>query len=168
MSRGSASMPAERPWLLWAFALAQTIRPRTIAKLVDRFIVTSIAHPSIIAVRLGVTGVVPDPPLVRRSLWIALGRVFPLFLSAERGEVEIVPGVAHLLIAAVLHEVRAEHAIVIADERVRAMPLSHAEIGIERVRQRVPGLFPTHARFHACDFGTRRTRHAAQRRVAPV
>jgi hypothetical protein len=36
--------------------------------------------------------VVVVPPLVRRGLWVALGRVLPLLLAPERGDVEIAPG----------------------------------------------------------------------------
>ena len=52
-----------------------------------------------IAVRL-VRLVVPDPPLVRRALGVALRRVLPLLLAPERGDVQAVPGVPHLLVAA--------------------------------------------------------------------
>src|SRR5438552_9933082 len=44
--------------------------------------------------------VVPDPPLIRRSLGIALRRVLPLLLAPERSDVEVVPGAPHLLVAA--------------------------------------------------------------------
>src|SRR5262245_34434576 len=46
--------------------------------------------------------VVPVPPLVRRSLRIALRRVLPLFLAPERRDVEVVPSAPHLLVAAVV------------------------------------------------------------------
>jgi hypothetical protein len=36
--------------------------------------------------------VVVVPPLVRRGLRVALGRVFPLLLASKRGDVEIAPG----------------------------------------------------------------------------
>ena len=38
--------------------------------------------------------VVVVPPLVRRGLRITLGRILPLLLAAERGDVEIAPGCA--------------------------------------------------------------------------
>src|SRR5262245_8788917 len=41
--------------------------------------------------------VVPVPPLVGRGLRIALGRVLPDLLPAERRDVEVVPGTSHLL-----------------------------------------------------------------------
>src|ERR1700682_4967477 len=82
--------------------------------------------------------VVPDPPLVRRRLGVALRRVLPLLLAAERTHVEVAPGAPKRLVAAVVEEVRAKHAVSVAEERVRAVPLVHAEVGVEVVRQRVP------------------------------
>src|SRR3954449_8742954 len=35
--------------------------------------------------------VVPVPPFVRPALWSARGRIFPLFLTSERGDVEVAP-----------------------------------------------------------------------------
>src|SRR5947207_4601754 len=83
--------------------------------------------------------VVPDPPLVRRGLGVALRRILPLLLAPERSDVEVVPSAPHLLVAAVVDEIGAEHVIAVADERVRAMPLVHAEVSVEAVRHRVPG-----------------------------
>src|SRR5437879_734513 len=68
---------------------------------------------------LGVVRVVVVPPLVRRSLRVTLRRVLPVLLAAERSDVEIVPCVSHLLVAAVVDEVGAEDAVALADERVR-------------------------------------------------
>src|SRR4051794_25535509 len=51
--------------------------------------------------------VVPVPPFVRRVLGIALGRVLPLLLASERGHVEVAPGSAQRLVAAVVDEVGA-------------------------------------------------------------
>src|SRR5262245_19792539 len=48
--------------------------------------------------------VVPDPPLVRRGLRIALRRVLPRLLATERGDVEVGPGTAHRLVAAGVDE----------------------------------------------------------------
>src|SRR3546814_20674347 len=45
--------------------------------------------------------VVPVPPLVGRGLRIALGRVLPDLLPAQRRDVEVVPGAPNLLVAAV-------------------------------------------------------------------
>src|SRR5580700_11649295 len=46
--------------------------------------------------------VVPVPPVVRRALRVALGRVLPGFLPPERAHVEVAPGAAHRLVAAVV------------------------------------------------------------------
>src|SRR5215207_7608458 len=88
--------------------------------------------------------VVQVPPLVRRGLRVALGRVLPLLLASERGDVEVRPGAAHVLVAAAVDEVGAEDLVTLADERVGAVPLAHAEVGVEVVRERVPGHIPTH------------------------
>src|SRR5688500_1361147 len=77
--------------------------------------------------------VVPVPPLVRRSLRIPLRRILPLLLAAERSDVEKTPGASHLLIPAAVDEVRSEDLVAVADERVRAVPLVHAEVGVEAV-----------------------------------
>src|SRR5216110_4108543 len=82
--------------------------------------------------------VVPDPPLVGRSLRVALRRVLPLLLAPERSDVQVVPSVPHLLVAAVVDEVGAEYAVAVAYERVRAVPLIHTEVLVETVRHRVP------------------------------
>jgi len=42
--------------------------------------------------RVLAVSVVVVPPLVRRGLRVALGRVLPLLLASERGDVEIAPG----------------------------------------------------------------------------
>src|ERR1700720_1429144 len=49
--------------------------------------------------------VVPVPPFVRRSLRVALGRVFPLLLAPERSHIEVAPGAPERLVAAVVDEV---------------------------------------------------------------
>src|SRR5205823_7477862 len=86
--------------------------------------------------------VVPDPPLVRRSLRVALRRILPLLLAPERSDVEVVPSVSHLLVAAVVDEVGTEHAVAVADERVRAVPLVHSKVLVEVVRYGVPRHLP--------------------------
>src|SRR5215213_7980746 len=53
------------------------------------------AHPRRVRSGAGSVGVVVVPPLVWRGLGIALRRVLPLLLAAERGDVEIVPGAPH-------------------------------------------------------------------------
>src|SRR5437870_1779360 len=96
--------------------------------------------------------VVPDPPLVRRGLGVALRRILPLLLAPERSDIEVVPGAPHLLVTAVVDEVGAEEAVAVAGERVRAVPLVHAEVGVEVARHSVPGdQLPTHPRLQALD-----------------
>src|SRR5207245_11610605 len=90
--------------------------------------------------------VVPDPPLVRRGLRVALRRVLPLLLAPERTHVEVAPGAPKRLVAAVVEEVRAKYAVSVAEERVCAVPLVHAEVGVEVVGHRVPRHLPAHAR----------------------
>src|SRR5215217_5291932 len=83
--------------------------------------------------------VVVVPPLVGRRLRVAGRRVLPLLLAAERRQVEVGPGAAHRLVTALVDEVGAEDlALVVAEERVRAVPLPHAEVGVEVVGERVP------------------------------
>src|ERR1700741_1437226 len=60
---------------------------------------------------LGVIVVVPVPPLVRRRLGVTLWRVLPSLLAAERRDVEVAPDGPHRLVAAVVDEVCAEHAV---------------------------------------------------------
>src|SRR5918998_1352644 len=48
--------------------------------------------------------VVQVPPLVWRCLRVALRRVLPLLLAPESGQIEVAPGAAHRLIAAVVDE----------------------------------------------------------------
>src|SRR5262245_43013307 len=56
------------------------------------------------------------PPPVGRRLGIAGRRVLPLLLASQRGDVEVAPGAAHVLIAAGVDEVGPEDAIALADE----------------------------------------------------
>src|SRR5215216_1352299 len=72
--------------------------------------------------------VVVVPPLVRRGLRVALRGVLPLLLAPERGDVEIAPGGAHVLIAAGVDEVGAEDPVALADEGVVPVPLVHPEV----------------------------------------
>jgi hypothetical protein len=82
--------------------------------------------------------VVPVPPFVRRSLRVACRRVFPVLLAPERSHIEVAPGAPERLVAAIVDEVVAEHAVAIADERVRAVPLVYAKVFIEVVSDGVP------------------------------
>src|SRR5829696_1651745 len=112
--------------------------------------------------------VVQAPPLVGRGLRVARRRVLPLLLAPERGDVEVGPGAAHRLVAAAVDEVGAEDRVAVADEGVRAVPLVDAEVGVEVVRDRVPGHLPSHPRRPALDVLLRRPRDERQRRVASV
>src|SRR6185503_7443275 len=110
----------------------------------------------------------PVPPFVRRRLRITLRRVFPLLLPSQRGYVEIVPSVPHLLIAATVDEVGSKNLLAVADECIRAVPLVHAKVFVETIRDGVPRHLPTHPRLHALDVRLRRTRSERERRVASV
>src|SRR5207247_9681059 len=107
--------------------------------------------------------VLPEPALVRGSLGVALRRVLPLLLAPERSHIEVAPSAPHRLVAAVVDEVGAEHAVGLADERVRAVPLVNAEVGVEVVRDGVPGHLPTHPRLRALDVRLRRPRDPRER-----
>src|SRR5262245_32722288 len=78
----------------------------------------SVGHfdPLLVGRGTSLVAVVPVPPLVCRRLRVAFRRVLPLLLTSERGDVEIVPGAPHLLVAAVVDEVGAEDSVAIADE----------------------------------------------------
>src|ERR687895_1091168 len=113
--------------------------------------------------------VVVVPPLVRRGLRVALGRVLPLLLAAERRHVEVCPRGAHRLVAALVDEVGAEDLVALADEGVGPVPLVHAEVLVEVVRDRVPGdLLPAHLRLPALDLRLGRARDEGERGVAGV
>src|SRR5258707_8927727 len=94
---------------------------------------------------LGDVEVVPVPPLIWSALGVALRRILPRLLTPERRHVEVAPGGAHRLVAAAIDEVGAEHALAVADERVVAVPFIHPEVGVEAVRDSVPGDFPAHS-----------------------
>src|SRR5437588_3902928 len=116
----------------------------------------------------GVWFVVPDPPLVRRGLGVALRRILPFLLAPERSDVKVVPGAPHLLVAAVVDEVGTEHVVAVADERVRAVPLVHAEVGVEAIRDGVPRHLPAHSRLQARDVRLRRPRNERESSVTGV
>src|SRR5829696_3249737 len=84
-------------------------------------------------------GIVVVPPLVGRRLRVPGRRVLPLLLPAERRQVEVGPGAPHRLVTAAVDEVGAENPVVLADERVRAVPFVDAEVLVEVVSDRVPG-----------------------------
>src|SRR4029453_5922586 len=117
---------------------------------------------------LGV-GVVIVPPLVRRGLRVTLRRVLPLLLAAERGDVEVVPGAPHLLVAAGVDQIGAEDPVVLAEKRLGALPLVDVEVFIEVVGDRVPGdVLPSVALLQALDLGLGGARGEHQRRVPRV
>src|SRR5215510_1265636 len=117
---------------------------------------------------LGVVGVVPVPPLVRRRLRVARRRVLPLLLAPERSDVEVSPRAPHRLVAAVVDEVGSEHVVAVADERIRTVPLVHAEVGVEAVLYRVPGHLPVHSCFEAFDVSLRRAGGESEGGVARI
>src|SRR5439155_1045834 len=97
-----------------------------------------------------------------------LGRFLPFLLAPERSHIEVAPGAPERLVAAVVNEVGAEHAVAVADERVRAVPLVYAEVFVEVVRDGVPRHLPPHPRLHALDVRLRRARAEHQSGVAGV
>ena len=111
----------------------------------------------------------PDPPLIRRSLGIALRRVLPLLLAPERSDVEVVPGAPHLLVAAIVDEVGSEYAVAIVDERVCTVPFIHAEVLVEAVRNCVPrDELLAHSYLQTLDVLLRSARREHESRVARV
>src|SRR5580700_800771 len=87
--------------------------------------------------RLRVVVIVPVPPLVRRSLRVTRRRVLPCFLPSQSRHVEVAPRTPQRLVPAAVDEVSAEHFLSVANERVRPVPLIHAEVFIEAVRDGV-------------------------------
>src|SRR5215218_2300774 len=80
---------------------------------------------------LGVV-VVVVPPAVWLGPGVALRRVLPLLLAAQRGHVEVGPRCAHRLVAPAVDEVGAvDVVVVVAVEGVVAVPLVHVKVGIE-------------------------------------
>src|SRR6266852_3275254 len=131
---------------------------------------SSVGHLDPLRVRrgLGVVVVVPVPPLVWRSLWIALRGVLPLLLASERRYIKITPGAPHRLVGAIVDEVGAEHLVAVADECIVAVPLVHAEVGVEGVCDGVPRHLPAHSCLQALDVLLWRARGVRQRGVAGV
>jgi hypothetical protein len=66
-------------------------------------------------------------------LGIALRRVFPDFLTAQRRHIEVTPHSADRFVTATVDEVGAEYSVTVADERVVAVPLIHTEVEVEAV-----------------------------------
>src|SRR5690348_14447430 len=100
--------------------------------------------------------VVVVPPRVRRSLRIALRRVFPRLLAAERRDVQVTPGASHRLVTPAVNEVRPVDPLAVANECVVAVPLVHAEVLVKVVGEAVPrDQLPAHALLQALDLGLR-------------
>src|ERR1700722_10673744 len=112
--------------------------------------------------------VVPVPPVVRRGLRIALGRVFPLFLASERGHVEVAPGAPEGLVTTVVEEVGTEYLVAVADERIRAVVFVDAEVDVPIAGHRVPRLRPAHPCLQARDIWLRRARGVGEDRKSVV
>src|SRR5688572_15595078 len=110
----------------------------------------------------------PVPPLIGRGLRIALGRVLPRLLPAQRSDVEVVPNGSHRLVATIVDEVGAENPVAVADEHVVAVPLVHAEVCVEAVGDGVPRHFPAHPRLQPRYVSLRRSRGVYQGRVAGI
>src|SRR5688500_18049464 len=86
-------------------------------------------HPFFVGSCSGDVTVVPVPPFVRGRLRVAFRRVFPNFLAAERGDVEIAPCGTHRLVTAAVDEVGTKYLLAIAEEHIVPVPLVDAEIG---------------------------------------
>src|SRR5215218_6956827 len=113
--------------------------------------------------------VVAVPPDVGLGLRVALRRVLPDLLATERGDVEVGPGGAERLVAALVDEVGAvDPAVVVAVEGVGAVPFVDAEVGVEAVGDRVPGHLPAHPLLQARDLGLRRAADVGEGGVAGV
>src|SRR5215218_2761938 len=119
--------------------------------------------------RLRAVLVMPVPPLIGRGLRIPLRRVFPFLLAPKGGHVEEAPGIHEHFVAAVVDEVGAvDMTVVVADERVGAMPFVDAEVFVKVVGDREPRYLPTHPRLHPLDVGLLSTRGVHERGVTGV
>src|SRR5215211_5766493 len=112
--------------------------------------------------------IVLAPPLVRRGLRVALRRVLPLLLASQRGDVEVGPGAAHVLVAPVVDEVGPEDLLAVPYEGVGAVPLAHPEVRVELVRDGVPRHRPAHAPLEPPNVLLRCARGVRERGVAGV
>src|SRR5271163_3300633 len=118
--------------------------------------------------RLRLVVVMPVPPLVWRRLRVTLGGILPDLLSAERGQVEVAPDRPHRLVGAVVDEIGAKHAVLVADEHVVAVPFADAEIGVEAIGDAIPRHLPAHPRLQPRDVFQRRARDIGEGRVSGV
>jgi hypothetical protein len=87
---------------------------------------------------------------------------------ASSSRIKVAPGAPHRLVAAAVDEVGAKDPVAVAEEHVVAVPLVHAEIDVEAVRDGVPGCIPAHLRLQAGDVRLRRVRSPHQGGVAGV
>src|SRR3954452_4839607 len=82
--------------------------------------------------------VVVVPPHICLSLRVALGRVLPLLLAPERGEVEVAPGGAERFVAALVDEIGAENLVALTNEDIVAVPFVDAEVTVPVIGDGVP------------------------------
>src|SRR5262245_63091427 len=121
------------------------------------------------------------PPLVRRRLRQAFGRVLPRLLPPERRQVEERPVAPEPFDAATRGEVRPEDAVAVSQEHAEAEALAilvladprllrpDAEVDVEVAPVRgVPRNRPGHARLEGLDAVDRRTRDERERRVPRI
>src|SRR5690606_34757390 len=112
--------------------------------------------------------VVPVPPLIGRRLWIAFRRVFPVFLPTQWGNVQVIPGAAHLFIAAIIEKIGSEYLAAISIKDISAVPFIHTEISIEAVCDGEPWDIPAHACFQADNVGLGRARQEYKGGIASI
>src|SRR5215813_2737427 len=113
--------------------------------------------------------VVVVPPRVRRGLRIALRRILPLLLTAERRDIQVAPSASHRLVAPEVDEVGPVDPLAVADEGVGPVPLVHAEVFVKVVGDRVPrDQLPAHALLQAPDLGLGSARNEGECRVPRV
>src|SRR5215208_7144628 len=125
--------------------------------------------------------VVAAPPLVRLRLRIALWRVFPLLLAAERCQVEERPDTAERLDAARRREVGPKDLVALTNEDAEAETLAVLVRADARLRRRGPEVDaevapepgeprdrPPHPLAVRLDLFDLRPRHQSERRVARV
>ena len=114
--------------------------------------------------------VVALDPLMGCGLRVSLRRVFPLLLSSQRRDVEVAVDASYALVAAAVEKIGEEDpGLVVAKEHERGVPLVGTEVGVEVVRDRVPGEdLPAHSRSVALDLGLRGARDERERGVPCV
>jgi len=108
--------------------------------------------------------VVATPPLIRRGLRPAVGRILPVFLPAERRQVQKGPGATERLDAPPGSEVGAIDVVAIAQENAKTEGLvrvaRHTEVDVEVAAGRgVPRHAPAHALLVTMDVRQRSARN---------